>query len=122
MARVVGTAGEVTQAGATIAGIKNWELDYVVAALNSTGFDSAGVSAFVAGPSEWKGKFDGFKDGAPLTIGTIVALVLKETQTATQKWNGQALINGVHAKTGHDALVGYSYDFQGTGALTIPTA
>ena len=122
MARLAGYAGEVTQTGATIAGIKSWKVDYKFKALNSTAFDDVGVSEFKAGVSEWAGSFDGYKDGAPITIGTSVALVLKETQTATQKWTGSAIITGIGAATAHDNLVAYNYTFQGTGALTVPTA
>lgn len=122
MARLAGKAGEVTIGGATVTGIKSWQLDQQVDVHESTGFDSSGVKAFIPGGSGWSGSFEGFKDGAPLTIGTGIALVLKESQTATQKFNGQAIITGLSGGTSIDGLVTYSYTFQGTGALTIPTA
>ncbi len=119
MARLSGKAGEVTVAGVSVTGIKSWTLDQKVEALDSTGFDSSGVKAFIPGASEWSGSFEGSKDGAPLTIGTEIALVLKESQTATQKHTGQAIVTGLSAKTDISGLVSYSYTFQGTGALTI---
>jgi hypothetical protein len=122
MARLVGTGGEVTQAGGTIAGIKSWQLDYEYDTHESSGFDNSGVKAFKVGASGWSGSFEGYKDGAPLTIGTEVALVLKESQTATQQFSGQAIITKLGAKTGHNELSTYTYAFQGTGVLTIPTA
>lgn len=121
MARLSGKAGEVTVAAGTVTGIKGWSLDYTVEAIESTAFDSSGVRAYVPGKSGWSGSFEGFKDGAPLAIGTEIALVLKESQTATQKFNGQAIITGLRGGTSIDGLVTYSYDFQGTGALTVPT-
>lgn len=121
MARFAGTAGEVTVAGASATGIKSWTLDLIYAALETTAFDSVGVSAFIPGKSAWSGSFEGLKVAAPLTIGTEIALVLKETQTATQKFTGQAIVTGLHAKTDIEGLVTYGYDFQGTAALTIPT-
>ncbi|MFA4973642.1 MAG: hypothetical protein WC683_13610 [bacterium] len=122
MARLSGKTGEVTQAGGTIAGIKSWTLDQEVEALEGTGFDSSGLKGYSPGLSGWKGSFEGYKDGAPLTIGTEVALVLKESQTATQKFTGQAIITKLGVKTDIAGLVAYSYEFQGTGALTIATA
>jgi hypothetical protein len=121
MGRLAGKAGEVTVGGATVTGIKSWKVDYKVASLDSTGFDDVGVSQFKAGVSGWTGSFDGHKDGAPLTPGTEVALVLKESQTGTQKWNGQAIIDSIGASNAHDGLTGYAYTFTGTGALTVPT-
>lgn len=122
MSRLSGKAGEVLVAAVSVAGIKSWSLEYTVEAVDSTGFDSAGVSAFIPGISKWSGSFEGHKDDAPLTIGTEVALVLKESQTAAQKANGQAIITSFGDKTEITGLVAYSYSFQGTGALTIPSA
>jgi hypothetical protein len=76
----------------------------------------------IPGGYDWKGTFNGFKNGAPLTIGTQIALVLKETQTATQKFSGNAIINSFNGEVNVDGAVTYSYSFEGTGALTIPTA
>lgn len=121
MARLAGYSGEVTVAGGTVTGIKGWKVDYVFDALESTAFDNTGTRAFVPGLKGWSGSFEGFKDGAPLTIGTEVALVLKESQTATQKYTGQAIINGLHQATTVDGLVTAGYDFQGTGSLVIAT-
>ena len=121
MSRLSGKAGEVTVAGVSVTGIKSWNLEYTVEALDSTAFDSAGVSAFIPGVSKWSGSFEGHKDSAPLTIGTEIALVLKESQTATQKATGQAIVTSFGAKTEITGLVTYSYSFQGTGALIIPT-
>ena len=121
MARLAGIAGEVTVAGASVTGIKSWSLDYTVEALEGTGFDSSGNKVYIPGLKGWSGSFEGVKDAAPLTIGTEIALVLKESQVATQKFNGQAIVNGLHPKTDVTGLATYSYDFQGTGALTIAT-
>lgn len=121
MAHYSGKAGQV-DAPAGITGIKAWGLDYVVEMLETTDFADAGVRTYLAGPSGWSGTFEGLKDGVPIAIGAIVACVFKETQTGTQVWSGNAFITGVHAATSSDGLVEYSYDFQGTGALVVPTA
>ncbi len=121
MSRLAGYAGDVTVGGASVTGIKSWKLDYTFDALEGTGFDSSGARAFIPGLKTWSGSFEGSKDGAPLTIGTEIALVLKESATANQKWNGQAIIMGQHPATATDGLAMIAYDFQGTGALSIPT-
>lgn len=120
MSRLSGKAGQVT-APSSITGIKSWTLDYVFDTLEGTGFDSSAHRVYTPGLDGWSGSFEGFKDAAPLTIGAEVALSLLESQTSTQKWTGQAIIKAVHPKTDVAGLVSYSYDFQGTGALVIPT-
>ncbi len=122
MARLAGKAGEVTVAAGSVTGIKSWTLDYKVDAVEGTGFDSSGHRIYAAGLDGWSGSFEGYKDSAPLTIGSEIALVLKESQTATQKFTGQAIITNLKPTTHVEGLVAYAYDYQGTGALVIPTA
>lgn len=122
MARVTGTAGEVTITGGTVAGIKSWTINYVADTQESTAFDSTGVGSYLGTITHWSGSFEGYKDGAPVAIGgAAVAGVFKETQTATQKWSGNIIITGITPKTDIKSLVTYAYTFQGTGVLTVPT-
>ena len=122
MAHYSGKAGQV-DAAAAVTGVKSWSLDYTADTLETTDFADAGVKTYVVGGSGWSGSFEGLKDGAPLALaGASVAIALKETQTATQKWTGSAFITGIHANTSADGIVTYAYDFQGTGALTVATA
>ena len=109
-------------AGKAVAGIKSWSLDKTVAVHDSTGFDSSGAKVFVTGASEWSGSFEGYKDGAPLSVGSAVGLELRESSTSTQQWRGTAIITGIHPSVSIDGLVMYSYDFQGTDALEVATA
>ena len=117
MAKLAGYAGSV-YIGSNIAGIKSWTLDYIMGVLETTGFDSSGHKTFIPSIDEWSGSFEGYKDAAPQGIGTEIALELRESQTATQKWAGQAIITAIHPSTSVDGLVTYSYDFQGTAALS----
>ena len=110
------------RAAKNVAGIKNWTLDYTTDALESTDFSASGIKAFIAGPSGWSGSFDGFKDGAPLSIGSQVGLELAESTTTTQMWLGNVIITGVHPTTAIDGVVAYAYDFQGTDALRVASA
>jgi len=121
MAHYSGMAGEVSAAG-VVSGIKSWTLDYTVEMLDTTDFGDSGKRTFIAGLSGWSGSFEGYKDAAPLPIGISVALTLKETATAGQVWSGSAFITAVHSTVAVDGIVTYSYDFQGTGELTVPTA
>ena len=122
MARYSGHNGEVTVGGVSVTGVKAWTIDQEYQVHDVKGFDDAGVPNKVPGGYDWKGTFSGPKNGAPLTIGTQIALVLKETQTATQKFSGNAIISSLGAETNTDGAVTYNYTFEGTGALTIPTA
>jgi hypothetical protein len=110
------------EAVAEVDGIKSWTLDYSVDMLETTDFGSAGVKEFIAAGSGWSGTFEGLKDGVPLGIWSSVILALGESQTPGQHWIGDAFITGVSANVAHDGVVTYSYTFQGSGALEVPTA
>ncbi len=122
MARLIGYGGAVKIATAAVAGIKSWTLDYETAALDSSGFDGGQWDTFIPGTKSWRGSFEGFKDGAPLTVGTEIALELEESSTSNQEWTGQAIITAVHPAVAREGLVLYPYDFKGTGTLTPATA
>ncbi len=122
MAHISGKAGQVDAASA-VTGIKSWTLDYTADTLETTDFADAGVKTFVIGGSGWSGSFEGFKDGVPLPIaGNAVTIKLYESQAANQFWTGSAFIVGIHPATAHDGIVTYSYDYIGTGALTVAAA
>ena len=123
MAHYSGRAGEV-DTGSSVTGIRAWTLDYTVSILDTTDFADAGVRTILPNISQWAGTFEGLKDGTAQVLGSSasVSLSLKETQTATQKWTGTAYITGIHPNISYDGTVDYSYDFEGTGVLTPPTA
>lgn len=124
MAHISGKSGFVKYGAgpSEISGMKSWSIDYTVEAMDVTDFEDDGVKAFIAGCSSWSGSFEGFKDGAPISIGSEVALECGESDAANQEWTGQAIITGIHPSTDVENPVGYSYDFQGTGALTPASA
>uniref|UniRef100_A0A6M3IYI6 Putative structural protein n=1 Tax=viral metagenome TaxID=1070528 RepID=A0A6M3IYI6_9ZZZZ len=107
------------QAAKTVSGINTWSLDYTSDALESTDFANAGVKAYIVGGSGWSGSFAGYKEGIPLSIGAIYGVELAESATTTEMWLGNIIITGVHPSVGHDGIVSYSYDFTGTGNLTV---
>jgi hypothetical protein len=110
------------EALAEVDGIKSWTIDYTADTLETTDFGSAGIKSYIIAGSSWSGTFEGYKDGAPLSIGSEVYLVLGESNTAYQNWLGKAIITGASASVGNDGVVSYSYTYQGTGALEAPSA
>lgn len=122
MGQISGVAGEVRVAGSTVAGVKSWSVDYVSEALETTDFGDSGHRAYIPGLDGWSGSFEGFKDGAPTSIGSEVALILKESATTGQQYTGQAILTGSHPTVDIDGIVGIAYDFQGSAVLTVSTA
>ena len=120
MARVSGYGGDLLAPG-IIAGVREWSIDFAAAALDSSGFDGGQPKTFIAGQTEWSGSFNGFKDGAPLAIGTVLAAEFQESAVATQKWTGNIIITNIRPAAAMDGIVAYGYDFQGTGVLVVPT-
>jgi len=108
-------------AAAQVAGIRAWSLDVAANVEDSTSYSDGQDKVFTVTQMEWSGSFDGFKDGAPLAIGTVVALELRESSTATQQWRGSAIITNLRPAVTVDGLVMYSYDFRGIHALEWPT-
>ncbi len=107
------------RAAKNIAGIRTWSLDYTTDAVEITDFADAGVKTYIVGCSGWSGTFAGDKDGAPLSIGEQYGIELAESATVTQMYLGNVFITGVHPSVGSDGLVLVSYDFTGTGVLTV---
>lgn len=122
MPRLSGKAGYILVYGATATGIRNWSVDHTFDMLDVTAFDSSGHRQYVAGVDDWKGSFAGFKDGIILAIGTSGTVGLYESTSTTQVWTGTVLISGRHASVAVDGVVEYSYDFQGSGVISPPTA
>ncbi len=124
---IVGTGGGVYIDTNKVAEIASWSLDLGVGNIDVTTFDSNGWKEFLAGLKEWSGSFEGnYKPDdtagqkALITAwvnGTTVNLVLKVNDTVS--FSGNALIKPkFDVKV--DDKAGVSFDFQGTGALTVP--
>ena len=129
MAHISGYGGSTSiNVGATAmtsTGIREWSLDYTRDTIESTDFADAGVRTYILGPSGWAGSFNGFKDGLNTTLVLATAtcfLTLNESAVAGQAWSGNVYVTGIHPAAAVDGIVNYSYDFQGTGALTVTTA
>lgn len=129
MAKFSGRTGYVGVSTA-VAGINQWNMDYTVDMLETTDFSVSGVAAFIPGVYRASGTFQGYKDGAPKGLGTVntVDLWLIESASAAvasseaKVWKGSAYISGIHPTTNFDGIVSYAYDYQITGAVTVPTS
>lgn len=122
MAEISGKAGEVRVAGATVSGIRDWTISYEGDAIEVTDFGDSGWRNYILGLTGWRGTFAGFKDGAPQSVGTEVALILKESTTTGQQYTGQAIITSLGENVVVDGAVEVNYEFQGSGTLTPATA
>jgi len=108
-------------AGKQVAGIRAWNVDIVANVMDSSAYSDGQDKVFTVTTKEWSGSFEGFKDGAPLAIGTVVGLELRESSTSTQMWRGSAIITNLAPGASVDGLVAYNYSFQGIHALEWPT-
>ncbi len=108
-------------AAAQVLGIREWSLDVAAGVQDTSAFSDGQNKVFTVTQKEWSGSFNGFKDGAPLAIGTVVALELQESATNTQMWRGSAIITNLRPASSVDGVVTYTYDFQGIHALEWPT-
>lgn len=122
MAHIHGKSGEVND-GSAVTGARNWSLTYSDDVVETTDFGDSGAKTYIAGLTGWSGTYEVVKDGAPPhAMSATVSFTLKESQTANQNWVGSGIINSIGVTTSVDGVVVYSYGFQGTGALTVPTA
>ena len=124
MAKKVGKLGYVGYGDSTsvVAGVNTWSLDYTVDALETTDFSASGIATYLLGVSRWSGTFGGYKDGVPLALGTANTVSVYLGEDPDIYWSGLAYITGVHAAVNYDGIAGYTYDFQGTGALSPASA
>ena len=109
-----------------VVGIREWSLDVEAAVQDSSAFSDGQDKVFTVTTKQWGGSFNGFKDGPPLAIGTVLALELMEVETVlpavpTASWRGSAIITNVSPASSVDGLVTYNYTFQGIHALEWPT-
>ena len=104
-----------------VVGIKDWTLDDTANLQDTTSFSDGRDKVFSVTSYQWGGTFNGFKDGPPLSKGTVVAIELQESSTSTQMWRGSAIITGRGAAVPVDGMITYNYTYQGTHELVEPT-
>lgn len=127
MAKVTGKEGGVYIGANKIAELSNWSLDMEADDVEVTSFDSNGWKEYLAGLKEWSGSAEGNFDPTDTTgqkailnawlNSEAVTLDLKVNSTIT--FSGSALVKP-SIETPIDDKVSFSFDFTGTGPLTLP--
>ncbi|MCK5020860.1 MAG: hypothetical protein KAS32_27820 [Candidatus Peribacteraceae bacterium] len=112
---------DAIDAARTTVGIREWSMDIGAEVVDSSGFSDGRNKVFTPVQTEWGGSFNGFKDGAPLAIGTVMGMELQESAVATEMWRGSIVITNLAPASSVDGLVTYNYTFQGIHALEWPT-
>lgn len=123
MAKISGEDGAATLGGSTI-NITSWSIEVTGEVIDIT--DSAstgGDKEFVAsGWTSWSGSLEGFVETGDTgeTVGAAAASLIL-TATSGTTWTGNAIITrkGVTLDVVGAEAVKVSYDFQGTGSLTL---
>lgn len=110
-----------------VEGIRSWSIDQVANVQDVSAYSDGQDKVFAVTQKEWSGSFEGFKNQAPLAVGTNVGLELFEAEPTwptvpTQSWRGQAVITNCRPSSTVDGVVQYAYDFQGIYNLEVPTA
>lgn len=123
---IAGKGGSVYIDANKVAEISQWSIDCEADDIDVTSFDSNGWKEFIAGLKEWSGSFEGNlnpndTNGQVALInawlnGTTVNLELRID--ATKKLSGSALVKP-SIEMPVDDKGSISFDFQGTGQLTI---
>ncbi len=134
MARLSGKTGTVSlgTTPATVLGITNWNLTYTADVPETTGMDSSGLKTYIPGLVGWSGSCAGHWDtsegkfvGATPGIipgATAATATLALSATGGNSYSGSAIVTSFGVSSSVDGTVDFTIDFQGTGALTEPTA
>ena len=122
--KYTGSTGQVEVPDNTLVeGIKSWTIDVTSEVAETTAYEDAGVRSYLGTVFGWSGSFEGYKTGIPIVIdGSTSSINLREYVTGDVGWVGDCIITGVSASSTHDGIISYAYTFQGTGALTEPSA
>lgn len=127
---IKGYNGSITVGGGAMGNAKAWSLDISQETADTTDFGSAGWKESVTTLNSWSGSvtaiFDasGTAEGAlqtGLTGGTTVDLDLQlgDGTGTLDKYSGSANITSQSITNDVNGIVEVSFNFEGTGALTI---
>ena len=132
MAATIGHNGSCTAATNAVGTAKIWSLNLQADTADTTTFADAGWKSNVTTLKGWSGSitvvFDGGADSGEaslitsLTSGATVALELLTGATGagdSEKFSGDAYVTSMPITQDVNGVVEVSFDFVGTGALTI---
>jgi len=108
-----------------IGGFFSWTLDETLEALEATDFGSGGKREYIAGQRGWTASAERHwltEEYLSDWVGSkkIVKFYL-DAQSAV-RYEGWAIVTGIHPTTPVDALVNESLDFQGIGTLSFESS
>tara|TARA_Y100000310_G_scaffold323661_1_gene384375 strand:+ start:232 stop:597 length:366 start_codon:yes stop_codon:yes gene_type:complete len=120
MAQAVGYGGNVTFASGYVVHVRSWTLDYEGEALEVTDFGDAGVAAYIPGVKRWSGSYECVLDDTTVTVAPGAAAASATFTIATsQTLGGSIIVTAVRYSVDTQGLAIVTFDFQGSGALTI---
>ncbi len=120
MAEVHGKGGSLTYSNLT-AGVHSWELNYEADVSEVTDFADAGVKSFIVGGKGWTASAEANWDSANTAApGDSATLTL--TAVSGKTYTGTGIVKSMNVKATKDDVNRATYQFQGTGALTITLA
>lgn len=121
-APITGKDGTVTADGADVAHVRQFSITETCESKPYTSSSNPGVTARLAGNTDWNGSLSVWADGgslaAPFGVGDTVALEL--TADTGKHCTGDALITEITAEVdvAGAEIVGWQASFEGDGALT----
>ena len=124
---ICGNGGEVQNGTFVVAEIASWDLTIERSPSEVAKFGTS-RDYLVCNPYSWSGSFSGnwYTDDTngqkalqtACTGGSTVTLTL--STDGTDDYSGSAYITQVAITTPHDGVVGVSFNFQGSGDLSVP--
>jgi hypothetical protein len=117
MAEVAGCGGSLTFTNLT-AGVKNWTVNYTCDVLETTDFADNCKRTYIAGLSSWTATATANWDAAN-TADPGDSATLTLTADTGKTYAGTAIMTGLSVNVAVDGVNSVTYNFQGTGTLTI---
>jgi hypothetical protein len=106
-----------------IAGFFSWGIDKAANPLEATDFSDGGHKTFIIGLDEWSASAERHwhtDTDMHAWVGTIkIIIFFSDTSSDPRlRWEGWAVVTGLHPGVAVDTIINESLDFQGTGILS----
>lgn len=122
MAHVSGQDGKISVATTDLVLITKWDLDLAAETAETTNFDSSGYREHgVVGLKSGSGTCDGFLDSTAGSLAVGTSATVKLYVGASSYYGGTAIIKSVKVTNDSKDIVGVTYGFEFTGAITEAT-
>jgi len=130
MSQVSGKDGDLSLAGAELARVVGWTLDYTVETFKDAHSDSDNWKETVSGNREWGGSVTVAADEGTVPTALAAAILAGEAVAFDgvaydgQSYTGQVVLGGatgIGADVKGGGVEEITYPFEGSGPLVIPT-